>query len=138
MNWNKVKEWGKILLGIFAVIFVIYIFIHSCKRNNSLDKFPKYTIAITSKKFYTSSALEIVKYDFTYGNIVYHGEGSCHECIIPDGRYYVKFSSDKPEFSEILQNKPVPDSIKVAPQNGWDSIPGEKVDRPGVVPKITY
>ena len=41
------------------------------------------------------------------------------------GRYYVKYDVTHPQRSDLLQNKPVPDSIKEAPPNGWDKIPGE-------------
>ena len=38
-------------------------------------------------------------------------------------RYYVKFEKDNPKNSEMLTDYPVPDSIKEAPVNGWDTLP---------------
>jgi hypothetical protein len=39
-------------------------------------------------------------------------------------RYYVMVDEVKKNRSRILLDYPVPDSIKVVPPNGWDSIPG--------------
>ena len=39
-------------------------------------------------------------------------------------RYYVGFGEQRPQIGDIYLDYPVPDSIKIAPPNGWDSIPG--------------
>lgn len=48
---------------------------------------------------------------------------SSDEKFILGNRYYVKFETNNPKNSQILLNKPVPDSIKEAPSQGWDKIP---------------
>ena len=38
-------------------------------------------------------------------------------------RYYVKFSYLNPKHNWLLQDRPVPDSLKNAPLDGWKTIP---------------
>jgi|SRR5699024_10313940 len=38
-------------------------------------------------------------------------------------RFYVKFIVDYPQYSELLLDKPVPDSIVEAPDEGWFQLP---------------
>lgn len=40
-----------------------------------------------------------------------------------DKEYFIKFSSQTPTYSDLLQDKPVHDNIRVVPPEGWEKIP---------------
>ena len=120
-NSNKTKWW--VYLGF--LLFPILIF-NMFWRKDQLKSNPMYTVTVTVKQIRTlKNGLQIDHYYFVNGE-KYEERYSKDErlsIIYPGGRYLVKFSTEHPSVSEVLWNKPVPDSVKEVPINGWETPP---------------
>jgi hypothetical protein len=119
-HYNK---WG-VFVGFFAIIgLIVYAFIHSIWGEYTLCKHGRYTIGITSGIHYTGKGGKKQDYEYKVNHEHYNASEPYLSTQELGGRYYVKFSSKDPEISELLQDKLVPDSIKVAPPEGWEKLP---------------
>ena len=131
---TKKIHWGKTLISIFALLLlVVYIFYAKNKNKiekNELAQHKMYTIGITGKKYQNfRSSQPAVKFFYTVNKVEYsnfESIGASDESkVIPNGgRYYVEFSSQKPDNSRLLFNNPVSDSVINIPDSGWKYIPG--------------
>lgn len=114
-----------VLFGSFAIV-IYYYWIY---KDRELEKRGRYTIGVTVDTYRTLKSGRWIKYNFNVNNKTFEDserEDNRISVVVPNGRYYVLYVSDKPELNEVLFDKPVPDSIKAAPLEGWDKIPGEK------------
>jgi hypothetical protein len=90
----------------------------------------RYTIGITIQQFKNfRSPNPNVKYRFNIGSKELKDfeeiPNYLHQKIITSGgRYYVQYSSKNPGNRKLMLGYPVPDSIKIAPAEGWDYMPG--------------
>lgn len=113
---------------LIAIILSIPFIIYAVWRSNSLKRNARYTIGITGDTFLTTMSGTQIEYSYIvqYNNYR-HSENYLNDTIKSgcQCRFYVKYDVKHPKISELLQNKPVPDSVKSAPPNGWDKIPGE-------------
>ena len=107
--WNKLIPWILFLGGFLVVI------IHGQHQRHLLKKFPRYTIGTTTKTYWTVSAGKWVEYFYIVNNVCLNNDERYNDSQVPGGKYYVKFYVKDPKNSELLQDKPVPDSIKEAP-----------------------
>lgn len=108
---------GYILLGLVAYGVVGAIVKHVQVAKNTV-----YTIGITTKTLRVKGP-DSVCYYFYYKGAKYEKEGGFQgEIVVPNGKYFVKFSSKDPDYV-IFTSIPVPDCIKEQPFEGWLEIP---------------
>jgi uncharacterized protein YebE (UPF0316 family) len=116
-----------ILIGLLA-IFLIILGKQIIKQNHR-DKHARYTIGITHGVFWGSKVHDNIKYAYWVMNHRYNCEDTYdydNKAKQKGGSYFVLYDSINPKNSKLLQDFPVPDSIKTAPTNGWKEPPVEK------------
>jgi len=112
---KKIGSGGWLGIGIFAIIFYFTI-----SEVYQLAFCARYTIGEPIEIYGTS--IKHLKYVYYVNNKRYErGENYLGGEI--GRKYYVKFSYVNPRFSDFLQDMPVPDSITLAPTEGWEKIP---------------
>ena len=118
------KNIGCFILPLTIVTLIVYFFLREYIRNLELEKFGRYTIGITFDKSTGSKGKWYIDYFFYYKKIRYTGFKDLKSNVtVPNGRYYVLFSSKHPQINTIFFDKQVFDTIKVAPIEGWSKIP---------------
>jgi hypothetical protein len=121
-------KYGKIAIISFILILLVPITYHGI-RKYFRDKRARYAIGITNGTYAASRASTNIYYNFNVHNqkikredIYEYYKGAKRK----NGRYFVRFDSLHPSNAVLLQDFPVPDSIKTAPPNGWKEIPVKK------------
>lgn len=118
------KNLGCFVLPFVILIILLYFFLREYLGNLELEKFGRYTIGTTFDKSIGSKGRWYIDYFFYYNDKRYTGFKDLKpSVVVPNGKYYVLFSSKHPEISTILFDKPVCDSIKKVPTKGWDKLP---------------
>lgn len=121
------RERGKIInrIGLFLMFLAIVITgLYLYLRQNKLENSHRYSIGTVTHfeaqqgSFGVDFKLIISGKEYDGGCTVYNKYNN-----IVGKRFFVKYYPKNPKNSEILLEKPVPDSIKEAPPNGWDKIP---------------
>jgi hypothetical protein len=114
------KNWKVLILLIFPALIT-----YSIWRHYQLKDFARYTIGTTTKRFITAKSGFQIEYIFYVNGKKYKGARNEYNYHIqyPGNRYFVKYSYKYPSQSEIQWNLPIPDSIKIAPPDGWQEIP---------------
>ena len=124
MNEKQERIFNIIGISIVAAV-CIFLIIKNIVENYKLEKDFRFTIAIIGE---ISSAAE----GDADAKIVYHVnkktfKGSCvigiYPYVKPKQRYYIKFYPRDPRIVDVLFDMPVPDSIKEAPDGGWEVLP---------------
>lgn len=119
--------WNKLTPAVILILAFGGSIIYGIKRSKEYNANAIYTIGVTTKTSWTVGSGKWVLFDFYFSGKKYSGTSRYDDYAnpkVPGGRYYVKFNHKKPDESGILQNLPVPDSIKSAPPAGWKMIPG--------------
>lgn len=111
---------------IISVIILLASLVYGIKINlNRTEAFSsgaRFTVGYTTEFYLTTSGRNI-KYHYQVNGVDYVGSASyAYNSKVPNGRYWVKFSEEKPEISRIYQNKPVLIDITSVPSNGVNSI----------------
>lgn len=118
------KKIKKVFYSTLGVILILYGIYYVTKENNQLKKYPRYTIASTQSVFHTGKSGSYIKYYFTVAYRQYYGDIEYkNNIVVPNGRYYVVYSSKSPKYNRLIIDKTVPDSITNLPTNGWDKLP---------------
>lgn len=150
---NKNIQVAIIIIPVLLIVIYMIINVELSKskwNNENLKK--KYTIATICEFKAPVKSTSFFKFRFIYNEKSYinrfglayrinfkNEKHTNHNKIIPEiiklsipeledyvgKRFYVKFIVNYPQYSELLLDKPVPDSIKEIPMEGWDVIPGE-------------
>jgi hypothetical protein len=125
------KNYTKIFFTSLILLFLIPITYQGIKKYFR-DKRARYSIGITNGTHAAgrSSTFTIYFNFFLYGKII-QCDDAYRDYYSPktkNGRYFVRFDSLHPSNAVLLQDFPVPDSIKTAPPNGWKEIPVKKPD----------
>lgn len=120
------------LIISFFFILIIYFFIGNYQRNKYLyDKNTLFTIGIISDiKFGGKVSTDFV-YKFIYVNETFDCRISSQKLSEQNNnlksyigkKYFVKFSTEKPEYSEIYLDKPVPKDFVYKEGQTWSKIP---------------
>ena len=108
-----------IFYSLFLLGFAYMTFKYYERKNNA-----RYTIGITIKLW--GGKNESVDYYYVVNGKRYEGNysfGANHPIYIINERYFVLFSSENPENSQMLYTPRVPDSILIAPKDGWTVLP---------------
>jgi len=120
---NEYSKGAVIISIVFSAIVMSYIVYVGITRRISLSGKVRYTIGHTIKLQLTMSGRD-VKYTYMVKGIAYEAVATyAYDSQVPGGRYWVRFSEEHPEHSELYQNKPIPDYIVEAPPEGWKRIP---------------
>ncbi len=91
-------------------------------RKDAFSSGARYTIGYTKDKYLTTNGWNI-KYSYKVNGVEYEGSTRhTHNSIVPKGRYWVKFSIDKPSVSKIFQDRPIPSNIESLPPEGVVSL----------------
>ncbi|SDD15432.1 hypothetical protein [Williamwhitmania taraxaci] len=117
------------IVATIALIVLIYILIDEYNEVDDRKRNSQYTIGLTIKIVGTAKSGNNVFYSYKVNGIQYDGLthiGYNDYFIIPNGRYYVVYSSKHPDNGEMLIHNPVPYAIQQAPPEGWNSIPVPK------------
>lgn len=101
-----------------------YIIYQSFNQEYQLAYYSRYTIAEITEIYYSGHLVEKVTYTYMVNGKEYErGANKLNKDVEVGKRYYLKFSTLNPKYSRILQNSIVPDSIKIAPAEGWETLP---------------
>ena len=127
---KKEPLWSRIIAGILFFGILGAAFSWGIYKWHQLNYKPaRYTIA-TVKRYYRHRLSRKCVYVYRVDKKNYEGDATDREDFgegtVLGGRYYLKFAVEDPDNCELYQNKPVPDSIKTAPSEGWLKIPGEE------------
>ena len=113
---------SKLVVVVSPIIlgsFLIYEIYASIKYYRAFSGEVRYTIGTTTKRYIQSSGREI-NYTYYIKDSVYKGHaGYAYQSQVPGGKYWVKYSVEYPDVSEIYQNMPVPACIDTLPPNGF-------------------
>lgn len=112
-----------IISVIILVAFSVYMFKTVQERKAAFSTGTRYTIGYTTEMYFTTSGRNI-RYRYEVDGKEYKGNaGYAYKSQVPNGRYWVKFSIDKPNISIIYQNRPVPVEIDSVKPEGLIVIP---------------
>ena len=120
MDFKKLDKIGGYLFFVGIIGFMIY---WSWRSNYYLSNYKKFTIGFVYATSYDGKATKYIDFKYKVSGVEYKSSHSLYNCGKIPGRYYLEYSSVKPSICLLHQSMPVPDSIKEAPANGWDSIP---------------
>jgi hypothetical protein len=119
---------GKILSGfvffLFILAFVLYNKNQKQKDEADRKKNKRYTVGFTIRKYKNFRSSEPqVKYVYKvygkqYVNFEPLSSGIESKVLVSGGNYYVEYSSEDPENSKILFDRPITDSNSIPPING--------------------
>ncbi|MEQ9467362.1 MAG: hypothetical protein RLN88_08115 [Ekhidna sp.] len=108
-----------IISGIILAIFAIYSLSLVSKRNRAFDREIRFTIGEITDIYIIASGREI-EYTYSVNGVEYEdARGYAYNSEAPGGKYWVKYSVEYPEISEIYQNMPVDARIDTIPPDGF-------------------
>ena len=128
--WQKIYTIAGAIIILFMIVY--YDNIRLANRKKERQDFTRYSIGITTAEHNNVKGSMVVDYDYFFAGSKYSNSNTAHWLFgkpnTHGGRYYVVFASLKPTNVVILWQYPVPDSVNVAPDSGWEYMPGyEKV-----------
>ncbi|NQX81342.1 MAG: hypothetical protein HRT66_05030 [Flavobacteriaceae bacterium] len=142
MDKNKLTMEAKVAGIISAIVligFAVYVYIHNSKNNEmwSSKNEKRISIATISDLVLRGKTVDDFKHTYTINNNVYKGyhallgrelQSLSYERRLRfiGKRYFVVYVVKDPSYGKILMNKPVLDSMLVAPANGWAKIPKQE------------
>ena len=109
---------------VFAVVFFGWLIYGTFGRSKAMSDHPRYTIGYVKKTGYVlgpSSHSETLFNYYVNGKEYLGGESG--DLLTDDTRYLVKCGSQDPSFYDFYKKVPIPDSIKQAPPEGWETPP---------------
>ncbi|MDR6516414.1 hypothetical protein [Chryseobacterium camelliae] len=126
---NKLKEILKYYLVerqskwnlLIVIVPVIGILIYNNIKLSPLKE-GNYTIGFVTKKYWPIVSHKKIIYIYTVNGKKFDN-GQVYSYALEGKRYLVQFSLKDNSISNMLQDIPVPDSIKEAPPEGWKELP---------------
>ena len=93
-------------------------------KDYHLNKNRRFTIATIEKVEGTKGGRQALFF-YYYNDKKYYGSGSSDmiSMNMRDHRFFLILNKNNPSSCKLLIESPVPDSIKIAPIRGWDSLP---------------
>lgn len=112
---------------VILLLFLVFVFGSSLIDSYRLNQNNRYTIGVILKITPDiDSGPEATYYIRVNGDYSERFISTSTKRHIKVGqRYFVRFEPDNISNTELLINKPVPDSIQVAPPDGWAKLPIE-------------
>ena len=127
------NKWGYFVFFCLSLV-TLYIVVNNYFDNSTKENF-RYSIAtLTEVNFMGKSSLNKIKFNYSYNKNIYKGSHyfdndstSYYDSKIGK-RFLVKINNNEWvnklfSTSRLYINKPVPDSIKEAPSEGWKELP---------------
>lgn len=108
----------------FTILFFSFVIIVAFRQWFHLFYYPRYTIAVPYDESRNAYYIKQIWFKYKVKDRIYIRRKNFLGVQIGK-RYYLKFSFKSPGINDLLQDKPVPDSIKAAPPEGWAKIPGQ-------------
>ena len=116
-------------IGIYSFItFLLLGMTISILKCIRLEKSHLFTVGVLYKTNMGGTGVSptaYYKYSVNNKSIDMTASFSSNEKFIIGDRYFIRFEKGNPKNSEILLDKPVPDSITNLPKEGWIEIPGK-------------
>ena len=117
-------DWvGNVAILLMVALFGYFI-VARVGRSKAMSDHPRYTIGYVKK---TGYVIGPSSHSETLFNYSLHGKeylgGESGDLLTADTRYLVKCGSRDPSFYEFYKKVPMPDSIRAAPPEGWESPP---------------
>lgn len=125
MRRRSKKQSDKIGVTILIILVIIFIFsgFLELDTRTEIKEYGRYTIGYTTQVFY-KKGVRWIRYVYYVGGVKYQSNtGLSRNVVYPNGRYYVHFSSKNPKNEKFLDKRPVPESIREVPDDGWATIP---------------
>ena len=126
MITQEKKKWIYHQLIPFILVFggLIILIIFGQIWQHEFRTHSRYTIGTTTGTYWTLGSGKKIEYMYFVNNSKKTMSDNDEDGTKSlGGRYFVKYDTKKPFISRLLQDKPVPDSIKTAPPDGWKEIP---------------
>ena len=101
---------------------MLYGIVQCADERDYLNRYPRYTVGTTVKYYSTANGTN-VRYKYIIDGIEYtNDETDIYDPEVPGGRYLVKYSYKKPEYSKIYFQYGIPSKVETPP-NGWKKPP---------------
>ncbi len=123
------SQLGKyLMIGVISIAIFTWIILPSSLDIFRYKKLPEdgiYSIGEITNVFDDRYTAASVKFNFKYKNNIYidFSKTEKYDSSLIAKRYFVLFLTDHPETVKILLNKPVPNDIENAPDEGWKQLP---------------
>lgn len=123
----------KVAISVGVVVFLVAFYFYKTKDIKSKESERKmnlrYTVGFTHKRYKNpKSSKPTISFSFFYEQNKYSNreqvDAEYEKLNLEEKKYYVEFSSKNPDNCKLLLMYPVPDSVQVAPADGWDYMPG--------------
>lgn len=106
---------------IAACLLSRYVLYESINQTVQLAYYSRYTVAKVNEVYGSSYYVQKIHYVFTANGLKFEN-GANKNNVVLGKSYYVKYSYLNPEYSSLMDDFVVPDSI-IAPENGWEQLP---------------
>jgi len=123
---KQISIMARKIISFIGIVIIPVLLILFFWRKHELNAGSRYTITTTIRQFRTLKSGLIIEHFYFVNNKKYvetYNKNEYLNIIYPNGRYLVKFAKSYPSISEVLWEKPVPDSIKEPPPEGWEHLP---------------
>lgn len=130
---RKIDTIAALIIGVFALVLVIYHFAGTIPEREKFDKNARYTIAKITKIKSPSRGSCRFYYSYRIKGKLYEGGSiiSCHELhLYKHGRnVFIQFSKLNPQDNSALDREYLfaPDTM-IPPEFGWEKLPKMKND----------
>ncbi len=126
MTESKIGK--NIVIGIISLVVLIWIIIPASLniiRYNSLPKKGIYSIGVITNIIDDRRSAASVNFAYTYQNKSYVDVAVAdkYNPKLIGKRFFVLFHPKHPKMVKMLLDKPVPDDIENAPDEGWKQLP---------------
>lgn len=119
MKNESLPFFAKLLSGIAFLCLIITFFVYYA----SPRLFPTYTVG-TLQDVFQLGEIEMVRFTFSVNGETYEGQARRLDGMdVPGGRHLVQFFKGAPERCLLVPDREVPDSLKVIPGEGWETVP---------------
>jgi hypothetical protein len=119
LKWLSTYWWALLLLG------VAFFLLLAQRDNDLLTQRAKYTIGYLTGSHYSVKNGKYFDFRFSVADSVYEGSSLSDKGMrtTNGSRFLVKYDSLHPAINAGYFAKPIPDSIRQAPANGWRQPP---------------
>ena len=110
------------VVHVLLIVFCLCLFYKACNQTYELDSYSRYTVGVITENYRSAYYAKQTRYQFQVNGVLYI-KGESYTGGEVGKRYFVKFSCKNPNYSELIDYNPVPDTLKYVPPEGWNKIP---------------
>ncbi len=107
---------------VFLCALFGYIIYEAYSQTYELAYKARYTVGKVTEHSRSGHLVKKVDYKYFVNGVEYERRENYQGGEIGK-EYFVKYSTQTPTYSNLLQDMPVPDSIKSVPHEGWKEMP---------------